>query len=579
MLYNVIMNTLTTVLIAFGAISLIMACAYLYIFERSKERFIRYWGLCWLCYSCSLLLLILGEGNNYEIYPVLRKMFDIANILFLLFGVYSFQNIRIPGYWSRFTLYLLIWSFLSIIYYFDLMSFYIPASAYQICMTAMICYLILHRWQVPQIEKITSTVVFAIWGLGKASISIIGLLYPDNIPSFYLAEVIFSNILNFTVVVIYLQRAESKLYHAESQFKLIAENASDIIFFYRIEPASFTYVTPSVENVLGYLPQDFYDETNFLIDIADQDDTLKILNLFDYKSLGNDNRNVVKLFRKNAQAIWAEISTTVVYENKVPIALEGVIRDISSTKAAEEQMIESKKSKEIFISYISHELKTPVTSLLAYISAIRSDTFDTEEKKDAAMEVIYKKTLTLERLINDLFQLSKLETRQFSFDFMVMDGNDLVQGLVRQHFFNVKNAGLNLVIKTDKNALNNVSLIVDEARIHQVFANILANAIRFSPKDGTIRVNFDVDSKNNLLVISVRDFGPGIAAKDIPHIFDRFYRVNKGEHSAREDTSGLGMTISKEIIEAHKGTITLKSRLQRGTTFVISLPLYNEYNE
>ena len=99
--YNQSMITLPIILLAFGGISLGVASVYFYIFARSKERFIQFWGLCWVCYSCSLLLLILGEG--YQALLILRKVFDMYNILFLLFGVYRFQNLRIPGFWTRFS--------------------------------------------------------------------------------------------------------------------------------------------------------------------------------------------------------------------------------------------------------------------------------------------------------------------------------------------------------------------------------------------------------------------------------------------------------------------------------------------
>ena len=153
---------------------------------------------------------------------------------------------------------------IAVIYNFDLMSLYVPTSTYQVCATFTICYLIIRFWEVPDIEKLASVIIFGLWGFGKVAISIIEIIYPDNIPVFYLAEVIFSNVLNFMVVVIYLQRAESKLYVAEKQFKLIAENASDVIFFYKINPAAFSYITPSVEKLLGYLHRDFYEMRNSL---------------------------------------------------------------------------------------------------------------------------------------------------------------------------------------------------------------------------------------------------------------------------------------------------------------------------
>lgn len=572
--YNQSMITLPIILLAFGGISLGVASVYFYIFARSKERFIQFWGLCWVCYSCSLLLLILGEG--YQALLILRKVFDMYNILFLLFGVYRFQNLRIPGFWTRFSLYLLIWAFLAALYQFDLMPFYLPASVFQISATIVICYLIGRFRQVSPLARIASGFIFGIWGIGKAAISIIEILYPEYIASLHLAEVIFSNILNFMVVLIYLQRAEEKLHVAEKQFKLIAENVSDIIFLHQVQPASFMYITPSVERLLGYLPRDFYEDPNFFLQLVDQKDIPEINRLFDYPSPEQEKQAVLRIFRKNLQPIWTEITTAPVYEGEKPIALAGVIRDITTIKEAEEQMLMSKKAKEVFLSYISHELKTPITSLLAYVMALKDNTFETKEKKDEAIEVIYKKVLTLERLIYDLFQLSKLETGQFSFDFMVMDGQDLAEALIRENSLYLKDADITMVLNIDKEALKGVSVIIDEARIQQVFSNILANAVRFSEKGGTIKICFGLDSKKKNLEFSVTDYGPGIAPKDLPYIFDRFYRVDKGEESAREDTSGLGMIIAKEIVEAHNGTISVESRLQYGSTFTVRLPLYCE---
>lgn len=572
--YNQSMITLPIILLAFGGISLGVASVYFYIFARSKERFIQFWGLCWVCYSCSLLLLILGEG--YQALLILRKVFDMYNILFLLFGVYRFQNLRIPGFWTRFSLYLLIWAFLAALYQFDLMPFYLPASVFQISATIVICYLIGRFRQVSPLARIASGFIFGIWGIGKAAISIIEILYPEYIASLHLAEVIFSNILNFMVVLIYLQRAEEKLHVAEKQFKLIAENVSDIIFLHQVQPASFMYITPSVERLLGYLPRDFYEDPNFFLQLVDQKDIPEINRLFDYPSPEQEKHAVLRIFRKNLQPIWTEITTAPVYEGEKPIALAGVVRDITTIKEAEEQMLMSKKAKEVFLSYISHELKTPITSLLAYVMALKDNTFETKEKKDEAIEVIYKKVLTLERLIYDLFQLSKLETGQFSFDFMVMDGQDLAEALIRENSLYLKDADITMVLNIDKEALKGVSVIIDEARIQQVFSNILANAVRFSEKGGTIKICFGLDSKKKNLEFSVTDYGPGIAPKDLPYIFDRFYRVDKGEESAREDTSGLGMIIAKEIVEAHNGTISVESRLQYGSTFTVRLPLYCE---
>ncbi len=568
--------------IAFGTICLSIATFYFYIFARSKERFIKYWGLCWLCYSCSLLFLILDTNEDYAIFLELRKIFDMFHILFLLFGVYTFQNFRIPGYWTRFSLYLMIWALLSILYDFDLLSLYLPISMFQVCVTTMICYLVLRTWKVSIPERLTASLVFGLWGFGKVMISIVEAINIENISSYYLAEIIFLNVLNFIVFIIYLQRSEFKLDVTRKQFKLIVENALDVIFIYQINPPSFSYITPSAEKVLGYVPQDFYNDNKFYLQLVNREDFDKINSLFDYRTFGSaqkENTEILKIYLKNSQEIWAEITTTTVYEDQIPIALEGVIRDVTVMKKAEIEMLASKKSREVFFSYISHELKTPITSILAYITALKDDTITDETKRTEALDIIYKKILLLNRLVYDVFQISKLEIKQFSFAFMVMDGQNFVNELIGNHYHDFKRADLKLELKIQENVLKNVSVIADSARMEQVFANIVDNAIRFSEKGKSIKINFGIDAKKEHLEFSVKDYGLGISEEDLPHIFDRFYQVNGEKPSSSEVTSGLGMTIAKEIVEAHGGIISVKSRINKGTTFKVSLPLYFEKEE
>lgn len=468
------------------------------------------------------------------------------------------------------------WGLLSEIYHFDLMTLYVPTSMFQICITLTIGLIVFRRWEVPKIEKLAVILGFGLWGFGKSIISIVEALHLAQIATFYMAEIVFSNILNFLVFIIYLQRAESKLDLTKKQFKLIVENALDVIFFYEINPPCFSYITPSVEKVLGYSPKEFYGDNNFYQRLVEPSDYEKINKIFSYNDDDTLSKTaILKIFLKNDQPIWAEISTTVVYENNTPLALEGVIRDITTTKNAEAEMIATANSREVFLSYISHELKTPVTALLAYITALRDNTLTGDTRREEAFDIIYKKTLTLNKFILDIFQISKLETKQFSFEFMVMDAQDLIDEFLSNHRSDIEGAELKLQVKINTVALKNIWIIADAARMEQVFANILANAIRFSKKGEIFHVSAGLDNRKQNVLFSFKDYGCGIAEDDLPYIFNRYFQ-GKNRSESNEYTGGLGMTIAKEIVEAHGGTIFVRSRLQKGTTFTVSLPIYDE---
>ncbi|MCR5481955.1 MAG: PAS domain-containing sensor histidine kinase [Clostridia bacterium] len=575
------MNTLTTVFIAFGGISLALGALYFYMFARTEERFIQFWGLCWVSYSCSLLFLILGSdaSSDSTLFFILRKIFDMLNILFLMFGVYAFPPLKIPGFWHRFSLYLCLWALLAAIYKFDLLSVYIPVSMFQLCMTTMLSYIILKHWEVPDFERLTAIAVFAVWGYGKVIISLAEAL-GSGTGSLYLSEIIFSNVLNFLVFIIYLQRAQSKLELAENRFRIIAENASDVIFFYDIKSDCISYITPSVSTVFGYSPGDFYGNSRFYMHLADAENQKKLARIFDWQNYkGRNFSEVLQMYTKGSQQIWVEISTTLISEDSQPVALEGIIRNITGMKLAEEQLLASKKSRDTLLSYVSHELKTPIASIIAHASALNDGIYKDESKNREAADIIYRKTLTLERLVRDLFQLSKLENKQFDFEFMMLTGAELADELLGKHIDELRERGLKPSVSRDDSKLSGVYVVADAYRLAQVFTNIAENASRFSKTEGRILINFHLEEDSRFFVFSITNFGPRITAEQLPHIFDRFYRVSHGDPSAKETTSGLGLTISKEIVDAHKGEIFAESDKKSGTKFTVRIPTFDGETE
>ena len=153
---------LISVILTFIILTLLMSFVYFYMFARSQELYVRYWGFCWIVYSLSLLFLILSINKDIIELLELRKILDLLNILFLLYGAYAFMHTQIPTYWNRFFLYITMWLILGIIYKFDSLSMYLPVSMYQVIITAMLCYIVYKYWSVPAVEKGISISVFLI---------------------------------------------------------------------------------------------------------------------------------------------------------------------------------------------------------------------------------------------------------------------------------------------------------------------------------------------------------------------------------------------------------------------------------
>ena len=166
-----------SILLAFALVTLAISFTYFYMFSRRQERFMKFWGFSWVAYSFSLLFLIIFINTGSDFLLEIRKVVDMFNILLLLFGVFAFMHVAIPTYWYRFSLYMILLAGICMIYRLDLLSYYLPISLFQIATAMVICYNVARYWSVASVEKYVATVVFFMWGVAKALLSIMELYY------------------------------------------------------------------------------------------------------------------------------------------------------------------------------------------------------------------------------------------------------------------------------------------------------------------------------------------------------------------------------------------------------------------
>lgn len=165
----------------------------------------------------------------------------------------------------------------------------------------------------------------------------------------------------------------------------------------------------------------------------------------------------------------------------------------------------------------------------------------------------------------------QLETKQVKFKFQPTSVNDIVKNAFEKYLIDVATANQKLDMKVCPNSAKQKAMVsVDIHKIDRVYANLINNAIRYTSAGGTITLAAELEG--NDVVFKVSDTGIGINAADLPHVFDRFYMGSKSR-SSMSGNSGLGLSIAKEIIEAHQGTIWVESELDKGTTFFFRLPV------
>lgn len=272
--------------------------------------------------------------------------------------------------------------------------------------------------------------------------------------------------------------------------------------------------------------------------------------------------NVKHLFshEKNDENVYLEVVGAPIFNDfRILKGCVLVIYDITEFKNLEVM-------RKDFVANVSHELKTPITSIKGFAETLLDGAIEEKENRDYFLSIIHEESKRIQRLIEDLLILSKLEKDEFGLNFTSIEVSDIIDDIrpIIEQSLNKKN--IQFVTSLSDNEIN---FDADEEKIKQVLINLLTNAINYTGENGTITLHIDeVDDQIKLIV---NDTGIGIDNDALPRIFERFYRVDKAR-SRETGGTGLGLAIVKHVIEVHNGKIEVTSEPNKGTTFTVYLP-------
>ncbi|OQX90230.1 MAG: hypothetical protein B6D57_04250 [Candidatus Coatesbacteria bacterium 4484_99] len=276
-----------------------------------------------------------------------------------------------------------------------------------------------------------------------------------------------------------------------------------------------------------------------------------------------------------------ELNVGIIKYNERPAAII-LVRDISERKKAEEELKkaftelehahrELKKldtAKTEFLNITSHELRSPLTSILGYAEILSEGLVGpvTDGQRESAYGIL-RNARQLERLINDLLDFTQMETGRLRLDTEVCDLKPIIKDAVESMRPRIEEAGCAVSIEVPPDLPPS---ICDARRITQVLYNLIGNAVKFSPDGGTITIS--ANKVDRFIRISVKDEGVGIPEENQEKIFDKFYQVDMSD-TRRARGLGLGLAISKAIIDAHGGSIWVDSKPEKGSTFYFTVPI------
>ncbi len=248
-------------------------------------------------------------------------------------------------------------------------------------------------------------------------------------------------------------------------------------------------------------------------------------------------------------------------------------------KESTTEMMENEEHNRELVSNISHDLKTPITSIKGYVEGIMDGVADTPEKMDRYIKTIYNKANDMDRLINELTIYSKIDNNRILYNFQRINVSDYFGDCVEEVGLDLESK--NIKLNFDNLIPDDTMVIADPEQMKRVINNIIGNSIKYMDKDLTkeqgmieIRLLDDIDS----IRIEIEDNGRGIAARDLGRIFERFYRTDASRNSSRGG-SGIGLSIVKKIIEDHGGYIWATSKEGEGTCMHFVLRKYKEVDD
>jgi len=231
-------------------------------------------------------------------------------------------------------------------------------------------------------------------------------------------------------------------------------------------------------------------------------------------------------------------------------------------------------NRQTLISNISHDLKTPITSIKGYVEGIRDNIADTEEKKRKYLETVYSKAVLMDKMIDDLVFFSKLELGKAPYNFEKTEVVDYFRDCVEENIEDMKQS--NIILQLENELEEKATVYIDRERMKRVMLNLLENAKKYR-KEGPGSISIKLRGAPGRVIVEVKDSGLGIPKESLPFIFERFYRADNSR--GKISGSGLGLSIAKQIVEDHKGTMWVLSKENEGTSFMISLNVLSSLEE
>ena len=359
------------------------------------------------------------------------------------------------------------------------------------------------------------------------------------------------------------KQTERALQDSRDRFERLAANAADAITRLRLHPEpTWEYVSPAIERMIGYTPEDFYADGYIMRRITHPSDRARLAEFMQHPERWEDALTV-RAVSKSGTEVWAEMRMTPIYDDAGQLAyIETVSRDITERKEYETRLEELIRSKDEFVASVSHELRTPLTAVVGLAQELRDNhqQFGPEERAEL-IDMIAGQATEVADIVNDLLVAARADIGMVSIQSEAVDLAEEVCSVLPS------------LPEEDQSRIEAVChpthCFADPSRVRQIIRNLLTNAFRY----GGAHIELETAQTESSAILEVRDNGAGIPDEDIERIFDPYQRAHPDK--SQPAAVGLGLTVSRQLARLMGGDVTYRKR--KGlSVFALHLPLARE---
>ena len=579
-------------MMAATATTFMLSMIFLLLSGQSKKQYMRFWGIAWLVYSAMFLLDFCHLNWNFVYlgYVMLRQMLALLGSYTFLLGTHHFFQIKCPA----------VLGFAAIISTISMVLYPASYPVYTLMIIPNIifssglliysgCMFIAISWTQKLPEKLIASFLIILWSIFINHFAFSLKNQQLEIVSYYIS--IFTvNVLILTLIIIYFKKLRFIDTKQHNRFRLLVENSSDSMFLYDYKRQQFEYISPGISSLIGISEEKLYEMPERFFDYVNTPKRYSsVLSIFS-RPVKRPDGGILMLYKNGIVERWSQIHYIPICDNTGTVsAVEGILRDITEQKRAEESLKEAEEAKKEFLENISHEIKTPITLIQGYTESLL-DKVVPPESTDTYLKMINSKANVLTTLLSDLAQISDMSSQTMEYKFYEHNASDIMQDLIQQGEFHIAASGH--TVSTEVNIVPYAVVIIDPQRIQQVISNLISNAIRHTPPGREISLSCvsypyeemmhapasddDYSIPDGEIMVTVSDQGDGIPEKDIPHIFERNFSGGRRIQTSTsgKGNSGLGLYISSQIISQHSGRMSAKNNPGGGAALSFSLPYY-----